>query len=84
MCFIFTESKTTSQKKSKCEDQNIHSNIIQHNSIEVQFKDSENKEELEQKSNDDILEDKEELLPDVPRKLYQLYGKDFNEDGETV
>lgn len=83
MCFIFTESKTT-QKKSECENQNTHSNIIQHNSIELQFEDSENKEELEQKSNDDILEDKEELLPDVPRKLYQLYGKDFNEDGETV
>lgn len=83
MCFIFTESKTISQKKS-CEDQNTHSNIIQHNSIELQFEDSENKEVSEQKSNDDILEDEEELLPDVPRKLYQLYGKDFNEDGETV
>jgi len=54
MCFIFTESKTISQKKS-CEDQNTHSNIIRHNSIELQFEDSENKEVSEQKSNDDIL-----------------------------
>ncbi|RLU21742.1 hypothetical protein DMN91_006118 [Ooceraea biroi] len=82
MCSIFTEPNTISQRQS-CESQHIYSNItIQHNPIEPQLEDFENKTVSEQKPDKNIVEDIEE--PDVPRKLHQLYGKDFNEDGETM
>lgn len=70
------------QKKS-CKDQYTYLNIPQHNLVESHsHTHTQNEEELEQESNENAIHDLEEL--DTPRQLDQLYGEDFNEDGETV
>jgi len=70
------------QRKS-CHDQDTHFNITpQYNLLESQFVDSQN--EAVQEPSENIIQDVENSLLDAPRQLHQLYGKDFNENGETV